>query len=306
MSHQGAKVELMPWHEQRKSMTLRDGRALAWYEFGNPAGIPCIYTTGTPGSGWGGAFFEEAAKRANVRWISVDKPGYGGSDHQPHRRLLDWPSDISQLADHLKLDRFSVAGQSGGGPHALALAYALPDRIQKAAILAGMGPVDDPSLLEGMKRGNLILFRAARYFPILLWPLMALLKPGMMKMADPDRDWDDLKRSLAHLPLSDLAALKQKEIRAIVFAAQQDAFRNGVGGAVQDLLVCIRPWGFDLSDIQVPVDIWHGVHDQNIPIAIARKVAKKIPQGTLHEVPFAGHLLAPSSFDQMMAALNRP
>src|SRR6478672_10796406 len=109
-----------------QSLRLADSRQLAWYEYGDAAGSPCIYTTGTPASGLAGGTYDKAAAEAGVRWISVDKPGYGHSDLQPGRTLLDWPADVRALADHLGLERFAVAGESGGGPFALALAYALP------------------------------------------------------------------------------------------------------------------------------------------------------------------------------------
>jgi len=294
----------MRWHKQRLTMTLQDGRTLAWYEFGSPHGAPCIYTTGTPASGWGGSYFDEPAKRAGVRWISVDKPGYGGSDYQPRRRLLDWSNDISQLADHLKLDQFSVAGQSGGGPHALALCYALANRVSKCVILAGMEPVDDGSLIESMKPGNRLLFRIARHAPFLLWPLFASQKPAMMKLVDPECDWEALKNKLPDLPPSDLVAWERKDLREIMYASQIDAFSQGLGGAIQDLLVCVRPWGFQLSEIRVPVEMWHGVEDRNVPIAIARKAAGQISSCTLHEIPSAGHLLTPECLEEAIAALG--
>ena len=96
-------------------ITLADGRRLRWHEFGDPDGSPVIYTAGTPVSGLGGALYDHAARAAGLRWISPDKPGYGGSDYHRERSLVSWADDLAALASHLGLDRFALAGESGSG-----------------------------------------------------------------------------------------------------------------------------------------------------------------------------------------------
>jgi len=97
-------------------ITLPDGRQLSWHEFGDPDGPPVIYTAGTPVSGLGGGCYDETARAAELRWISPDKPGYGGSEYHRERSLVNWADDLAALAGHLGLDRFALAGESGGGP----------------------------------------------------------------------------------------------------------------------------------------------------------------------------------------------
>lgn len=96
-------------------LKLADGRGLTWYEFGDTEGVPCFYVPGTPESGLAGSCYDAAARRAGVRWISVDKPGYGHSDPLWNRSLLGFAADLGELADHLGLASFVVAGESGGG-----------------------------------------------------------------------------------------------------------------------------------------------------------------------------------------------
>src|SRR5689334_19381476 len=105
--------------QQAQTMTLPDGRVLAWYEYGDPDGVPCVYTTGTPASGLMGELYDDAAREAGVRWISVDKPGYGASSFDPQRSLRGYAADVRALLEHLGLDRVAAAGESGGGPHVL-------------------------------------------------------------------------------------------------------------------------------------------------------------------------------------------
>jgi pimeloyl-ACP methyl ester carboxylesterase len=104
------------------AMDLPDGRRLCWHEFGDEAGSPVFYTSGTPVSGLAGASYDEPARAAGLRWISPDKPGYGGSDYQSERSLTSWGDDLAALAGQLGLDRFALAGESGGGPYTLAAA----------------------------------------------------------------------------------------------------------------------------------------------------------------------------------------
>jgi pimeloyl-ACP methyl ester carboxylesterase len=109
-------------------INLPDGRQLSWHEFGDPDGAPVIYTSGTPVSGLGGANYDQAARAAGLRWISPDKPGYGGSGYHRKRSLTSWADDLAELADQLGLDRFALAGESGGGPFTLAAARWPPSR----------------------------------------------------------------------------------------------------------------------------------------------------------------------------------
>ncbi len=109
-------------------ITVPDGRRLHWYEFGDQDGSPVIYTAGTPVSGLGGASYDQTARAAGLRWISPDKPGYGGSDYQRARSLISWADDLAALAGHLGLDRIALAGESGGGPFTLAAAHRLAGR----------------------------------------------------------------------------------------------------------------------------------------------------------------------------------
>jgi pimeloyl-ACP methyl ester carboxylesterase len=115
-------------------ITLPDDRRLSWHEFGDPDGAPVLYTAGTPVSGLGGAWYDQTARASGLRWISPDKPGYGGSDYQRKRSLISWADDLAALAGHLGLDRFALAGESGGGPFTLAAAHRLAGRVGRDGV----------------------------------------------------------------------------------------------------------------------------------------------------------------------------
>jgi len=152
-------------------MELPDGRELAWLETGRPRGRPVFAFHGTPGSRRQVSFDEKSVAAAGVRMIAPDRPGYGLSSFHPGRHLADWASDVAALADRLKLDSFAVIGVSGGGPHAVACARMLPERVTAAGIVSGVGPMGDPEFDVGMVGVNKGLSFLAREAPLVLRPV---------------------------------------------------------------------------------------------------------------------------------------
>ncbi|HVT36425.1 MAG TPA: alpha/beta hydrolase, partial [Nevskiaceae bacterium] len=263
------------------------GRRLAWREYGERTGRPCIYTAGTPASGLCGAVFHEAALRAGVRWVAPDKPGSGHSDFMPRRRLLDWADDVAQLADHLRLTRFAVAGESGGGPHTLALAARLPQRVTVAVCVAGMGQGDSPELRRAMTLQFRTMLWLAAHAPWLPGFLMGRM---VAAVADPQRRAALLQRQMKLAPAADAAAFaRHPEKLEQVLLAYVDAFRGGTRGPVQEFALFTRPWEFEPAAIEAPVHLWHGEEDRNVPVSAARRLAAMIPGCTAHYITGAGH-----------------
>lgn len=284
-----------------QQLTLPDGRTLAWYEFGDPEGVPCVYTTGTPSSGVVGLGYDAGARAAGVRWISVDKPGYGHSDFDPKRSLLRYAADVEVLLDHLGLTRTAVAGESGGGPHVLALAYALPSRLTTAIVLAGMGPGEEDWVRKGMKPMNRKLFWLARRAPWLLRPALASMG---RKLADERKRAAFVAKQSSVAPPADLAVMQANPgLLELTMAGAAGAFRQGPRGAAQEMGLFGRPWGFALEDVRVPVELWHGTEDVNVPVAVAREVASRLPLCRARIYDGEGHALAFSHQDEIFSAV---
>ena len=136
----------VPEHLEHR-IALADGRTCALAEWGDPEGVPCFSLHGTPGGRISWAEDPTIYARHGIRRLTTDRPGYGESTRQPGRRVVDIVADVVEVADALGLDRFVVTGASGGGPHALALAAMLPDRVVRC--LANV------SILHSMPRGSI-------------------------------------------------------------------------------------------------------------------------------------------------------
>jgi hypothetical protein len=129
---------------QMKTMQLADGRTLAYEDYGDPDGQPVVFTHGFGDSRLIRNPDDALTASLGVRVIAPDQPGVGGSSPKPGRKMIDWGPDVQELADHLGIDEFAVAGHSGGGPHTLAIAYHLPDRAPKGVLASPVGDFDDP------------------------------------------------------------------------------------------------------------------------------------------------------------------
>jgi pimeloyl-ACP methyl ester carboxylesterase len=274
-------------------ITLADGRRLSWYEFGDPDGSPVIYTAGTPVSGLGGACYDEPARAAGVRWVCPDKPGYGASDYHRRRSLASWGVDLAALVGRLGLDRFALAGESGGAPFTLAAALQFADRVAVVALIAAGGPMSSAER-AGMKVSARVLNWFARNAPVLNTLRVAAMRRAV---ANPVRLERTLRRDLDSAPQAAHAALR------VEYEAVADALRQGTRATVQEIALIKRPWPFPLSEVTTPVHLWHGARDRTAPIAYAHGLARELPDATLHVSDTSGHDVGLDRSNEIMSVL---
>lgn len=263
---------------------LPDGRELGWLEVGRPKSTPIFAFHGTPGSRYSIVMDEAAVTKAGLRLICVDRPGYGLSTFQPGRRLIDWPRDVEFLADHLKIDRFGVLGHSGGGPHAVVCAALLSERVTSAALVSGVGPVSGPQALEGMNRANQMIFKLARRHS----PVLTAISGFQMEVFRRWPNWA-LDMMMKPLPESDKEILLRPVVRSMMAMEAARLSRTTGRATAQDFEVFFADWGFQLGAIDVPVHLWQGDADVNVPPLHARLLQEQIPGSVLHELPGEGH-----------------
>ncbi len=267
-----------------KTIRLKDGRRLGYIEVGDPHGKPVLHFHGTPGCRLDVLFADDFAAQNGIRFIGLDRPGMGLSDFQPRRRLLNWSDDVIQLADALKLDRFAVQGVSGGGPFALACAYAIPQRLTACGVIVGMGP--HYLSTKGMHFSNRLIFFLSRYFPAFT---SLMLRGTAKRTREEDLDTavanfiNDLDKNFQK---QDADALRDPEKVRIFVLGAKEAFRQGTRGIAYEASIFMKPWGFDLEEIRCSnLYLWHGALDKNVPIETARYMAEKIPgcQATFYD-----------------------
>ncbi|WP_131569659.1 alpha/beta fold hydrolase [Streptomyces sp. KM273126] len=266
-----------------------DGRTLSVECVGDPRGQPVFLLHGTPGSRVGPRPRAMVLYQRGTRLISYDRPGYGGSDRKPRRRVVDVVQDVADLADALGVERFAVAGRSGGAPHALACAALLPHRVTRAAAMVGLAPRDADGLdwFAGMAPSNVHEFSTAdrdpERFVARLIPRSAAIR------SDPARLLDELRRDL---PDADRMIVSDTGIRAMMLRNYREALRTSPYGWIDDALALCRPWGFDPAGIRVPVLLWHGEQDVFSPAAHSSWLAARIPSATQVLDPGAAHFAA--------------
>jgi pimeloyl-ACP methyl ester carboxylesterase len=283
-----------------KTIRLPDGRQLGYAEYGDPDGMPLLFFHGTPGSRLQVKGFDSPARDVGVRMVAPERPGHGLSDFQPKRTILDWAHDVEVLADSLHLDRFAAMGISGGGPYVAATAYKLPERVTKAAFVSPAGPLTLPDATTSMLPSGRLLFRLARSAP---WAVNLMMQNLARSMNKPERF---RKRALSNrrVPAVDIAVLQDDEVWNTLLAGSREAFRTGTRGATWDFVLCARPWGFRLEEIQVPTFLWHGEADVNAPVSMGRAIARAIPNCQATFVPGEGHLsLARKHMSEILRSL---
>lgn len=270
---------------KESALTLRDGRRLAYTEHGDLTGKPVLFIHGNPGSRYVKHPDESIAHQLGARIITPDRPGYGLSDFQPNRRLLDYPDDIAQLMDSLGVEKFAVLGVSAGGPHAAACAYTLAQRLTRTAIVSGAAPLDRDNPYENVHPAMKTAFQLVKVLPSWL-AHMILWQQTQKQVRDPEKSLDE---RAAMLSKADQDLLNRPELRAQVQGYRKEAIRQGVKGTLREMQILASPWGFRLEDIRGEVHVWHWEEDFLTPIGMGRYVAGRIPNAHTHFLPGGGH-----------------
>ncbi|MFI9452922.1 alpha/beta fold hydrolase [Amycolatopsis sp. NPDC052450] len=253
-------------------VALGDGTTLHTYDTGG-AGPVVFWHHGTPNIGAPPAPLFPAAARLGLRWVSCDRPGYGGSSPRPGRDVASAASDVEKVADALGIERFAVFGHSGGGPHAFACAALLPERVSAMVAVASMAPYDADGLdyFAGMSPAGVGALTAA------------------LAGREAKEDYEASAEYDAEMfTPSDHAALAGdwKWFLEVV----GPAIEGGPGGLIDDDLAYVAKWGFQPSDVKAPVLLLHGAADRIAPLAHGEWLARQCAAAELRTFPEEGHL----------------
>jgi pimeloyl-ACP methyl ester carboxylesterase len=265
-------------------LTLRDGRTLAWKEYGRADGKPVLQFQGTPGSRFSRHAHEDLYDRLGVRLIVFDRPGYGASSRLPQRGIAVIADDAAELLDHLGLGAVHTSGGSGGGPHVLAFAARHPERTQAVTVIVGGTPLEEEDV-AGLIQINRDGWYAAHESWQALYDLLAPLRDEVLK--DPLAGFKGLMEAA---PPSDKAVMEDPEWQRVLVESVTEAFRPGAEGWVDEGMALTRDWDFDVAEVRSSVTWWHGDHDANAPLAPVHRLIERMPGVDLRVWTDAGHL----------------
>lgn len=258
------------------------GRQVAYEVGGDPDGVPVFLQHGTGDSRLCHHPDDTLTASLGVRLITADRPGVGGSTPRKNRSLLDWVPDATAVADALHLDTFVVAGHSGGAPHALAIAKVLGDRVTKIGLAAPIAPFDEPGTKELVKDSDLkMIFRLARVRP---------LAAGVAKLEA--RYYRKhiaafVARCAKNWP-ADRGIFTDPVLRPMFEAEFSAAFAEGGVGALDDMWAFLD-WGFRPEDVSQHVEVFVGDADDILDPQMTPRLAKRLPDCSIHEWSGAGH-----------------
>jgi pimeloyl-ACP methyl ester carboxylesterase len=271
-------------------LQLSDGRTLHIYDTGAGSGtvpLTVLWHHGTSNTGAPPEPLFEAAAQNHIRWVSYDRPGYGGSTPRPGRDLASAAVDASGVADALGIETFAVMGHSGGANHALACAALLPGRVLAAACLAASAPLHAEGLdwFGGMAPYGAAQLRAAVQGRPALEAFLA------------STDFDP-----EYFTPADHAALRGPW--SWLLSIVEKAMESGPGPVVDDNLAYVAPWGFDPEQAGSPVLFLHGGQDRVIPSSHGEWLARRCGSAELWARPADGHISVLGSAVAAMAWLS--
>ncbi|EED12615.1 valacyclovir hydrolase, putative [Talaromyces stipitatus ATCC 10500] len=274
--------------QQFQQFQLPDGRNLDYCVNGPEDGIPLVWLHGTPSAGIPAPNLVTACAKKGIKVIALSRPGYGGSSRNKGRQVVDTVADIKSLLNHLGVKKCLVGGWSGGGPLTLACAARLPTCLA-AVSFAGVGPygVEGLDWWVGQGEDNVEEFSQA-------------LKgePQLRQFCESHRkeflqsDLDGVMEAMSTLlPPCDNATLIQNRdtIGQNMIDMLQEGLKHNADGWVDDDLELLKPWGFELSEIRVPVVLLQGTEDKMVPFGHGKWLAEHLPQDKVKAHLLEGH-----------------
>lgn len=245
------------------------GRRVAYAEWGDPAGDPVVAFHGMPGSRAFGGVYDDHARDCGVRVLAFDRPGYGDSADRPGYDAAETPGVVAAVLDDAGVDTAGLLAFSGGTPHALATAAALPERVRDVSVISGAVP---PACADSLPRVQRVLGALATHTPRLLGGLLRA-QAWAAARADPEfvaaqytTDGTD------HLPADVLAATRRDFLEAL---------SGGADGLVRESGQAVREWPVAPEVVDCEVAWFHGARDENVPLAGARALVDALPNATL-------------------------
>jgi pimeloyl-ACP methyl ester carboxylesterase len=267
---------------------LRDGRRAGVTGLGDPMGTRLVIMCHpSPGSG-GFDPDPPATSTAGIRMIGLDRAGYGASDRKAGRSFADGAADAVAVADALGVDRFYVAGYSCGGPHALACAALIPERVIAAVVFGGLAPraVRGAEWMAGTGEWNDNEFAALERGDAELERFIRAEAEGLAEITTREKLLEVFGDFICD---ADRECLEGPFLDFQVWGCRR-AVDGDIWGWFDDDKASYAEWGFEPAQARVPISLWHGDADQVVPAAESECLAELMPEARLHLLPGEGHI----------------
>ena len=276
-------------------LTLPDGRTVSYTDCGRPDGPAAVYFHGTGSCRLDQVHLDELLSEIGVRLVAPDRPGIGESSLRRGRSLADSARDTADVAAALGIEAFAVVGVSAGGPHAIACAALLPERVVGLGCVGGLtSPAWDgywarvsPEAASILRRGDEQAY--VEHFAALYGVDGSGFPFGAEGLSPPDAALFDRPKTVERLR------------RGV-----DESIRRGVGGLAQDAVVRAQPWAFDPAGIGVDTQLYHGVQDVVVEIASSEYTASLIDRATVVAFPQHGHLSVWDEIPTLLDDLTQP
>jgi len=276
------------------------GRDLEVLVDGPDGGTVLLFHNGTPTAAVRNPHVVNPAAQHGMRTVTYSRPGYAASTEHHGRTVADAAQDSEAVLDALDADHFVTLGWSGGGPHALACAALLPERCAAAATMAAVAPYGAAGVnwFAGMGPENIAEFGAAVEGE---QPLAEFLEKAA----------SDLRTITGQEVAGALGGLVSEvdkraltgEFADVLAEAFRRAVSNGIAGWRDDDIAFVRPWGFDLKRVRVPVAIWQGAQDRMVPFDHGRWLAANVAGARSRLLDDEGHLSLVKHIDRIIEDL---
>ena len=263
-----------------------DGRSLRVVEAGLPDGKPVLMHHGMPATGTLFGPHVRDALEKGIRLIGYDRPGYGGSSRRPGLTPADSADDVRTIAASLGLERIAIWGYSGGGPHTLACAALLPDLVVAACTLASPAPYGAPGLdyFAGMGQQNVDEIKLSLEDEAASFAKVPADRLEILELTP-----EAMSQNMQSLMSDADAAAHNGEFAEWLVGSMHEAVAISGEGWWDDGMSQLRPWGFDVAEIRVPFQLWHGRKDRFVPVQHGEWLAARIPGVDAHITSEDGH-----------------
>jgi pimeloyl-ACP methyl ester carboxylesterase len=279
------------------TLSLADSRTLAYETLGDPDGRPVFFQHGTGDSRLARHPDESLTAALGIRLITADRPGVGGSTRTKHRTLADWATDAEALANALELERFAVAGWSGGGPHALAIAHALGDRVSSVTLASSLAPFDEPGTRDLVENKDLRMIWSLSHFKLVA---------AIAARVESRKSLHDLSAFVDHIgddAPADRPVLSDPELHPMFAEEMGEALsQHGVG--VLDDMWAFLDWGFRLEDVRQHVELFYGTSDEILSPEMSERIAARLPDAAVHSWEGGGHYAVFAHWQEFLRATS--